>query len=59
VIPRVAEERKLDRSVIERPPADQADRWLTHHIVDQLAQEAARALLTAQCPFPEKRPGYP
>jgi nucleotide-binding universal stress UspA family protein len=55
VILRVAEEIKCDIIVMGTHGRTGLSHWLTGHVVDQVVQRAACAVLTLRSPFPEQR----
>jgi nucleotide-binding universal stress UspA family protein len=56
VILRVAEEIKCDLIVMGTHGRTGLSRWLTGHVVDEVVQRAACAVLTMRAPFPEQQP---
>ena len=55
VILRTAEEVKCDVIVMGTHGRTGLSHWLTGHVVDQVVQRAACAVLTLRSPFPEQR----
>ena len=58
VILRTAEEVKCDVIVMGTHGRTGLSHWLTGHVVDQVVQRAACAVLTLRSPFPEKGPRH-
>jgi nucleotide-binding universal stress UspA family protein len=56
VILRTAGELRCDLIVMGAHGRDGLSRWLTGHVVDEVVQRAACAVLTMRCPFPEQGP---
>jgi nucleotide-binding universal stress UspA family protein len=54
-----AEETKCDLIVMGTHGRTGLSYWLTRHVVDEVVQSAACAVLTMRCPFPEKWPRHP
>jgi nucleotide-binding universal stress UspA family protein len=59
VILRVAEELKCDLIVMGIHGRTGLTHWLTSHVVDDVVQRAACAVLTMRTPFPEQRHPHP
>jgi nucleotide-binding universal stress UspA family protein len=59
VILRVAEEMKSDLIVMGIHGRTGLTHWLTSHVVDDVVQRAACAVLTMRTPFPEQRHPHP
>ena len=59
VILRMAEEMKCDLIVMGVHGRTGLSRWLTRHVVDEVVQRAACAVLTMRSPFLEQGPSHP
>ena len=59
VILRTAEEMKCDLIVMGTHGRTGLGRWLTGHVVDEVVQRAACAVLTMRSPFPEQGRPHP
>jgi universal stress protein A len=59
VILRTAEEMKCDLIVMATHGRTGLSTWLTGHVVDEVVQRAACAVLTMRSPFPELRRPHP
>jgi nucleotide-binding universal stress UspA family protein len=56
VILRLAEEMKCDLIVMGTYGRPGLSRWLTGHVVNEVVERAACAVLTMRCPVPEQEP---
>ena len=59
VILRIAKEMKCDMIVMGTHGRTGLSHWLTSHVVDDVVQRAACAVLTMRTPFPEQRHPHP
>jgi nucleotide-binding universal stress UspA family protein len=59
VILRTTEELKCDLIVMGARERTGSSHWLTGHVVDEVVQRAACAVLTMRSPFPEQRSSHP